>query len=300
MPFFSSRGSLKPIRPLGLRRISRRRKVGMKATPIALRRSPATPPSSFKRNPRTPPPPSSPPQSKKPDPAVRSATRRSLAPAFSVESEPSDHKWVPLGVDQSEISLPLTLPTGQTFRWRQSQKSPAEFTGVIGTRLLSLKHLPGDPLGQVAFLHHGGAPADAAAAVRNFLNLDTGISVVSLWRDFSAVDGRFFDLSSSLDGGVRVLRQDPVECLFQFLCSSNNNIKRIERMVNVLASYGDYLGTVDLVDFYQFPSVDRLADVSEEELRDAGFGYRLTLVLLFESFMGDISVEFGFSPGLSS
>ena len=71
-------------------------------------------------------------------------------------------------------------------------------------------------------------------------------------------------------------------------------------MVSVLASYGDYLGTIDLVDFYQFPSVDRLADVSEEELRDAGFGYRLTLVLLFESFMGDICVDFGFSTGLSS
>lgn len=76
-----------------------------------------------------------------------------------------------------------------------------------------------------------------------------------------------------------MLRQDPVECLFQFLCSSNNNIKRIEKMVEVLASYGEYLGNVGGVDFYEFPTVERLAEVREEELRRAGFGYRAKYVV---------------------
>ncbi len=39
--------------------------------------------------------------------------------------------------------------------------------------------------------------------------------------------------------GARVLRQDPVECLFQFICSSNNHISRIHGMVERLCSaYG--------------------------------------------------------------
>jgi 3-methyladenine DNA glycosylase/8-oxoguanine DNA glycosylase len=38
---------------------------------------------------------------------------------------------------------------------------------------------------------------------------------------------------------VRVLRQDPVECLFQFVCSSNNHISRIHGMVERLCrEYG--------------------------------------------------------------
>lgn len=39
--------------------------------------------------------------------------------------------------------------------------------------------------------------------------------------------------------GARVLRQDPVECLFEFICSSNNHISRIHGMVERLCrDYG--------------------------------------------------------------
>ena len=46
--------------------------------------------------------------------------------------------------------------------------------------------------------------------------------------------------------GARVLRQDPVECLFQFVCSSNNHIARIHGMVERLCSaYGTPLPVLD-------------------------------------------------------
>ena len=39
--------------------------------------------------------------------------------------------------------------------------------------------------------------------------------------------------------GLRVLRQDPLECLFSFICSSNNNIARIAQMIEALCvTYG--------------------------------------------------------------
>ncbi len=43
-----------------------------------------------------------------------------------------------------------------------------------------------------------------------------------------------------------MLRQDPVECLFQFVCSSNNHISRIHGMVERLCrTYGTPLPVVD-------------------------------------------------------
>lgn len=45
-------------------------------------------------------------------------------------------------------------------------------------------------------------------------------------------------------------------------------------MVDFVSSLGNYLGVVEGIEFYEFPSLDRLSKVSEEELRKAGFGYR--------------------------
>lgn len=75
-------------------------------------------------------------------------------------------------------------------------------------------------------------------------------------------------------GGARVLRQDPMECLLQFICSSNNNIGRIMKMVDYVSGLGHFLGEVEGFKFYKFPSLERLSRVSELELREAGFGYR--------------------------
>jgi len=135
--------------------------------------------------------------------------------------------------------------------------------------LVSLKQVEND---DVAYcFHHTVNEVNARLALLDFLNV--GICLSDMWEGFSASDSRFAELARHL-GGARVLRQDPLECLIQFLCSSNNNIGRITRMVDFISSLGNYLGTVEGVDFHEFPSLDRLSQVSEEELREAGFGYR--------------------------
>lgn len=53
----------------------------------------------------------------------------------------------------------------------------------------------------------------------------------------------------TLRSGARMLRQDPVECLFQFICSSNNHISRIHGMVSRLcAAYGTPLHAMPAAD----------------------------------------------------
>ena len=58
--------------------------------------------------------------------------------------------------------------------------------------------------------------------------------------------------------GARVLRQDPVECLFQFVCSSNNHISRIHGMVERLCkAYGTPLHITDKAAAASLPEVRR-------------------------------------------
>lgn len=209
------------------------------------------------------------------------SARRRLLPLAGAAVEAKD-EWHQLPLSAADLSLPLTLPTGQTFLWRCTSLSPLRFTGAVGPHLVSLSHLPDGDDDRLAFLLHndGGCPASsvltARAALCDYLNAT--VPLADLWRQFAAADERFAEVAARLGGGgARVLRQDPVECVFQFLCSSNNNIKRIEKMVWTLAGYGERLGEVGGFVFHRFPTIEQLARVSEQELREAGFGYRLAL-----------------------
>jgi N-glycosylase/DNA lyase len=77
-----------------------------------------------------------------------------------------------------------------------------------------------------------------------------------------------------------MLNQDPIENLFSFICSSNNNIKRIRKMIKALTeNFGILIGSIDGEEYFTFPTIDRLAqnDV-ESKLRDLKFGYRAKFI----------------------
>ncbi|KAL6899789.1 hypothetical protein ACP4OV_006447 [Aristida adscensionis] len=221
------------------------------------------------------------PKSGTPDHHDPPPARRRL-PLTAANGDEAQEEWHPLPLSAADLSLHLTLPTGQTFLWRRTSLSPLRFTGAVGPHLLSLSHLPD---GRLAFLLHaggGGRPASSVPAARGALcdYLNAAVPLADLWRQFAAADERFAEVAARLGGGgARVLRQDPVECVFQFLCSSNNNIARIEKMVWTLAGYGERLGEVGGFVFHQFPTTERLARVSEQELREAGFGYRAKYIV---------------------
>ncbi|KAG0559183.1 hypothetical protein KC19_10G084800 [Ceratodon purpureus] len=183
-------------------------------------------------------------------------------------------EWSSLGVGRAELCLDLTLLTGQSFRWRKT--GVGQFTGVVGAHLVSLRQVDDD----VEYCHHAssvnGAVSDVEKEVREYLNLDT--SLVDLYAKFTAADARFAAVAPFI-GGARLLRQPPLECVFQFICSSNNHIQRITTMVDYLSSRGPFLGSVNGIRFHQFPLLEDLLPVTESQLRENGFGYRAKYIV---------------------
>ena len=59
--------------------------------------------------------------------------------AVTTEQVADQSVWQSLGTPASELRLEWTLPTGQSFRWRQTGEAPLEFTGVIGQRAVSMQ-----------------------------------------------------------------------------------------------------------------------------------------------------------------
>ncbi|MBM4044270.1 MAG: 8-oxoguanine DNA glycosylase, partial [Planctomycetes bacterium] len=76
--------------------------------------------------------------------------------------------------------------------------------------------------------------------------------------------------------GLRLVRQNPWECLVSFLCSSASNIPKITRNVNALAAtFGHELRLGD-VKSHSFPPPGSLGN--ERELRALGLGFRAEFV----------------------
>jgi N-glycosylase/DNA lyase len=78
---------------------------------------------------------------------------------------------------------------------------------------------------------------------------------------------------------LRLTRQDPWENLLMFICSTNNNAKRISYMVRKLcAAFGPTVDT-PYGPVHLFPSARTLSRASIQELHACGLGYRADYIL---------------------
>lgn len=78
--------------------------------------------------------------------------------------------------------------------------------------------------------------------------------------------------------GLRLMRQDPHQCIFSFVCSSNTNISMIRRMLkNLSRKFGNKI-FIDGNEFYTFPKAESVNKATIGELISCGLGYRAKAV----------------------
>jgi N-glycosylase/DNA lyase len=79
--------------------------------------------------------------------------------------------------------------------------------------------------------------------------------------------------------GLRLIKQDPWECLVSYICATYKNIAAIKHMLNNLScKFGEKVKFEDF-DFYTFPTCQKLAKATEADLMDCGLGYRAKYLL---------------------
>lgn len=171
------------------------------------------------------------------------------------------------GIRVSEVpwlELEPTLDSGQCFRFRREEDGC--WTGVAGQHPLTLRETSD------GLLFIGIAREEFEGFWRGYFDLD---------RDYEAIVAGFPDderLQECLRfaPGVRILCQEGFETLISFLFSQNNNVPRIKGIIERLCrSFGDPIGE----GLYGFPSPERLAALSEENLAPLRCGWRGAYVL---------------------
>ena len=158
------------------------------------------------------------------------------------------------------VDLPHSLLGGQAFRWRLEG---AVFRGAIGDSLVELRELAGGSI---------EARGATRRAIERYFRLEAADAAR---RERLLADPVLAPAMRALPG-LRLLRQDAWETTVAFITSANNNVLRIEKIVNAIAArFGE---PIDASSFSVFPSAATLARAREPALRACGLGYRAPFV----------------------
>jgi N-glycosylase/DNA lyase len=162
-----------------------------------------------------------------------------------------------------DYDLAATLDSGQAFRWVRQGES---WAGVVGHRHVRLWSEPRGITAEVC------APVSDWHWLTDYLQLEVDLAkVISTFPDDAPMRAAI-----AACRGLRLLRQDPWECLASFILSSTKQIIQISQVVeNVCRCFGDPVAVPEgTAPAHAFPSAGTLAEVSESELRRCKMGFR--------------------------
>ena len=78
--------------------------------------------------------------------------------------------------------------------------------------------------------------------------------------------------------GLRILKQDPFQCLISFIISSNSNIQKIKTSLeNISKKFGTKI-EFENQEFFLFPRPEKLGKASINEIKSCGVGYRAKFI----------------------
>ena len=155
------------------------------------------------------------------------------------------------------INVENSINSGQVFLWK---KNGDYWDGVNGQDILRI---------------------DKNGIIKSYQNLKT---------DFFRKNDKLDDIIKSISKdktvkkavkkylGLRILKQDPFQCLISFIISSNSNIQKIKTSLeNISKKFGTKI-EFENQEFFLFPKSRKLGKASINEIRSCGVGYRAKFI----------------------
>ena len=152
---------------------------------------------------------------------------------------------------------------GQCFRW--NKQPDGSYTGIFGKNVMNVQKY-GDTV-----IFKGICNGNIKEIVEDYFDLN---------RDYEDIKNKLSQIDENVKKsieygkGIRILNQDLWEMIISFIISANNNIPRIKGIIERLAQkYGkeiEWKGEK----YYTFPTPEELKDVTIEDYRKLGLGFR--------------------------
>jgi N-glycosylase/DNA lyase len=167
-----------------------------------------------------------------------------------------------------DYDLGATLESGQAFRWKCID---AGWNGILSNRWVRLR------ADEFSITAEAAEPVSDWNWLTHYLQIDLDLgTVVATFPDDEPIRA-----AVTACRGLRLLRQDPWECLASFILSSTKQIVQIRQIVSLLCErFGEPLSAApQYAPAFGFPSPARLARATEAELRACKMGFRAPYLL---------------------
>ena len=152
---------------------------------------------------------------------------------------------------------------GQCFRW--NRQDDGSYTGVFKNNVMNVQK------SENTVTFKGICDGNIEEIVRDYFDLDRDYDEIK--EQLSKIDENV-KTSIEYGKGIRILNQDLWEMIISYIISANNNIPRIKGIIERLSkAYGkeiDWNGEK----YYSFPTAEELKDVTVEDFRKLGTGFR--------------------------
>jgi len=157
----------------------------------------------------------------------------------------------------------MSVNSGQVFLWEMIGDS---WFGTYGSHVIKISPVDG---GQEVFSF-----PELRSCERRIFRLDDDIvrilSEISRDQLVSRLVKKY--------AGLRLIRQEPEQCVLSFVCASNTNIPMIRTMLrNLTRKYGERV-VVDGKEFFTFPSAKKIHRATKPEICSCGLGYRVKAI----------------------
>lgn len=166
-------------------------------------------------------------------------------------------------INSDTFELADIFECGQCFRWNKEENG--SYTGVFHKNVLNVEKVGNE------IIFKGICEGNIEKICTDYFDLSRDYSKIK--EELSKIDD---NLKTSVEygKGIRILNQDLWETIISFIISANNNIPRIKGIIERLAkAYGDKI-EYEGKDYYTFPTPEQLRNVSIQEFRNLGLGFR--------------------------
>lgn len=173
---------------------------------------------------------------------------------------------IKIKIKNKGLNLHYTLDSGQIFRWQTLTDGNSGFIKNNPVKIYKnndeLIVLPEEP----------DCSGLTRAAIKDFFDLNSDYDEI-----IREINDPLISRLYERYRGARILKQEPLECAVSFITSANNNIKRIN---NLLQKLSDFCSE-NTDGMSKFPDIDQLSKVTERDFKDLGFGYRAEYLYKF-------------------